>query len=170
MELGFNKILLSIIIAGLTVFALDAAMDGVDPSVAVDYLRNLAYATAPFIAVAIYLRTKLSDLAEHEALSLYEGRKLGLILAVRRTRITIFTISCILAVVLFGLSPFLKSIPPSYLDILIKAMIVVFVELFYFFALILLTLHEAEKFKDKLYQREKADKQRQELLQKMSKQ
>lgn len=161
---------LGIIIAGMTAAMLNFVLESIDAVTILAYVKNLAYATAPFIAVAIYLRTKLSDLAEHEALSLYEGRKLGLILAVRRTRITIFTISCILAVVLFGLSPFLKSIPPSYLDILIKAMIVVFVELFYFFALILLTLHEAEKFKDKLYQRDKADKQRQELLQKMSKQ
>lgn len=170
MELGFNKIILSIIIAGLTVFALDIAMDGVNPATVVDYLKNLAYATAPFVAVAIYLRTKLSDLSEDDGLSLSEGRKLGLILAVRRARITAFTIGCIIAAVAFALSPFMKSIPANYLNIVVMIMIVGFVELFYFFALILLSLHEVEKFKEKLHQREKADKQRQELLQKLSKQ
>lgn len=170
MELGFNKIILSIIIAGLTLFAMDVAMDGVNPLIVVDYLKNLAYVAAPFIAVSIYLRTKFTDLSESESLSLSEGRRLSLIITVRRARITAFTMICILATLLFALSPLIKLIPASYQAIVVQSMIIGFVELFYFFALILLSLHEVEELKDKLHQREKLDKKREELLQKLKKQ
>lgn len=169
MELGFNKIILSLIITVITVLALNFAMDVIKPVTVVSYIKNLAYVIAPFIAVAIYLRTKLSELSENDGLSLSESRRLNLILALRRSRLTTFMIGSIIAAVVFSLSPFMKSIPENQLVIIVQIMIVGFVLLFYFFALILLSLHEVEKLKEKLSQREKLNKSRDDLLQKISK-
>lgn len=169
MLLGTKKILLSLLIAFATIVAVDYAIKIISFDNAIDYLQKLAFTIAAFFAAATFLRGELSKLLNEEVLSADESRRLKSIIDVRRSRLTIFLIGCLGMTLLLGLAPFMTLLPEKIIQYLPHILVVGFVELLYFLGLIILSMDEVEKFKDKLMQRAKQDKERDVLLEKLSK-
>lgn len=167
MILGRNQIILSVLLALVSVIGIQYAMNFLTMSEALGYLQKLAFTSAAFIAAATYLRGKLSDLINDDNLSLEETRRLTCILVVRRNRLSNFLLGCTVITVFLGIAPFLVVAPEKLLIVVPHFLVAGFVELLYFFALIVISIDEVEKFKDKLVQRAKEDKEREALLKKL---
>lgn len=169
MLLGFNRILLGIVIGAISYTLVGVALDVMLEEASLKALLAVPFTVAGFIAVAFQLRHKLNDTLDSDELSISEAKNLNLLVKARRQRLDIFIVISVVLAAMPIVAQFFNALSKELLSVIVYVLAIGYIEILYFFVLICLSFGEIEDLNSKLSSRKRKNKKAQELLDKLEK-